>query len=58
MIDYQYQHDSHVIDWRMHAFFKAHPTLPAFVPTDEQLEVERNWLNFHNQLYYGWRKNG
>ena len=52
MIDYKYQHDSHCVDYRMRLFMRAHPALPSIVPTDEQIEWERNWANYQDQLYH------
>lgn len=54
-IDYQFQHNSHVVDFRMRQWMDSLPKFPlsAYLRTAEEMEFERNWLNFHNQLYYG-----
>lgn len=56
MIDYQYQHDAHCMDRRMHLKIKASPRQQMAPRFDDELEFERGWTNFQNQLYYGWRK--
>ena len=56
VIDYQYQHAAHVVHWRMHVWMKANPRQAPLPRIDEDMEFDRNWTNFQNQLYYGWRK--
>lgn len=56
MIDYQYQFNSHCVDWRMWLWIRANPRQPHVPLSAEQIENERAWSNFQSQLYYGWVK--
>ena len=56
MINYQYQHNAHVVDWRMFTWMRDNPAQPQAEPAQEQIEYERGWANYQSQLYYGWIK--
>ena len=56
MIDYQYQHAAHIVDWRMHLEKRANPRQQPMPLSQEQIENERAWLNFETQLNFGWIK--
>ena len=56
MIDYGYQFNCHCVDREMHLWMRANPCPPHMPASEEQIEYERGWANYQNQLYYGWMK--
>lgn len=55
-LDYGYQHNAHVVDWRMVTWMKDNPRPPHIEPSQGQRDYERNWGNYQSQTYYGWIK--